>query len=130
MSIIGECRIEENKIYLDKDYDDETKIRLYIIPNCSMRSELRDGDKIELRVHRDFKKDSSVLFDGKLTNLDKGKYGWIYELEQPVRERLDHRGSYNFWQTFEDGEGKGDLTPDPILGEWLEVRVHVIERAQ
>lgn len=130
MSCTGILKKENNKFILIKDYGENNKIEISFVPNQSMGMELQNGDKVELRVHRDLRKDSSVLYDGKLVKLDSGRYGYKYELEEPTRERLDHRGSYQFWITYEDAEGTGDLTlPTPHLGERLEVRVHVIERA-
>jgi hypothetical protein len=80
-------------------------------------------------VHKDLRKDSSVLYDGSLVKLDRAKYGYKYELEDLPREKLDHTGTYLFWTIYEDAEGTGDFGDClPQIGEWLEVRLHVTER--
>lgn len=127
MSLSGVCKIIDNRYCLCKDYGDGQRSEHRFTPNDSIIMELKEGDLIEIRMHRDLRRDLSVLFSGKLIRLEENNEGYIYELEAPVRERLDHKGTQYFYIVHSE-EGREII--NPIIGEELQLRLHVLERVK
>lgn len=127
MSVNGEYKrdLDRHRMHVDT-HNGEIMIEFY--PQQSVIQELNIGDRIEFRMHRDRRNDDTVLHAGALRKaVTNGNDGYIYELEKPPRETIDHGGTKYEWITTED-MGKSDIL-DPVLGEWLEYRIHRVEKA-
>lgn len=121
MSFIGEYRKQNGRYELYKG-DEKSGVSIRFYPHCSVAREIREGDKLEIRMHRDIRRDDTVLYGGILV-YDNESW-WIQGCQ---RENLDHTGSVR--EEYQVGDDGIDDIPNPSIGEYIECRLHRLERS-